>query len=201
MSIINYALEQLLDAIISTNPMAIREYVDKLRVQNPGISNDRLAKMIIDRKSFKNGLIGAVTGIGSILTLPVSIPADIIASWRIQAIMAFSIAYVYGHTANTTDLKTDLYLIMAGDSAKEVLKRLSITASKEVTRRAVQKYITKDIMKQVWKYVGQKIISKAGEKSLVSFMKMVPLIGMPVGFIFDWIAARTVGYTAIKYYR
>ena len=50
--------------------------------------------------------------------------------------MAFSIAYIYGHTENTTDLKTDLYLILAGDSAKEALKRLGIEISKDITKKS-----------------------------------------------------------------
>ena len=56
-------------------------------------------------------------------------------------------------------------------------------------------------MVKIWKVVGQKIITKAGEKSMTSFMKMVPLVGAPVGFAFDWTATQAVGKLAIKYYR
>lgn len=194
------ALETIMNHVISTDSVAIEAYVDKLRELNRNISCDELAKKIVHRKSIKNGLVGAVTGVGGLVTLPVSIPTDLICSWRIQASMAFSIAYVYGHTKDTTDLKTDLYLILAGDSAKEALKRVGIEVSKSVTKKAVEKYITRDIMVKIWKVVSQKIITKAGEKSLTSFMKMVPLVGAPVGFAFDWVATQTVGKVAISYY-
>ena len=194
-------LEVVMDYVISTDYVAIEAYVDKLREQNKDISCDKLAEKILHRKSIKNGFIGAITGVGGLITLPVSIPADLTLSWRIQASMAFSIAYVYGHTKDTTDLKTDLYIILAGDSAKEALKRVGIEVSKSITKKAVQKYITKDIMMKIWKVVGQKIITKAGEKSLTSFMKMVPLVGAPVGFAFDWIATKTVGRFAMSYYK
>lgn len=194
-------LEVVMDYVISTDYVAIEAYVDKLREQNKDISCDELAKKILHRKSIKNGLVGAITGVGGLITLPVSVPADLGISWRIQASMAFSIAYVYGHTKDTTDLKTDLYIILAGDSAKEALKRIGIEVSKSITKKAVQKYITKDIMIKIWKVVGQKIITKAGEKSLTSFMKMVPLVGAPVGFAFDWIATQTVGRFAMSYYK
>ncbi|NJD03912.1 MAG: hypothetical protein FIA99_15245 [Ruminiclostridium sp.] len=195
------ALEHVLDFIISTDHVTIESYVEKLLEQNEGISCDELAKKILHRKSIKNGFIGAATGFGGLITLPVTIPADLICSWRIQASMAFSIAYVYGHTKDTTDLKTDLYLILSGDSAKEALKRIGIEASKSITKKAVEKYITKDIMLKIWSVVGRKVITKAGEKSLTSFMKMVPLVGAPVGFAFDWAATQTVGKFAIKYYK
>ena len=115
--------------------------------------------------------------------------------------MAFSIAYIYGHTENTTDLKTDLYLSLAGDSAKEALKRLGIEISKDITKKAVNKYITRDVMVKIWKVVGRKIITKAGEKSMTSFVKMVPLVSAPIGFAFDWSATQAVGYMAINFYR
>lgn len=144
----------------------------------------------------KNGLAGAALGLGGLITLPVTIPSDLACSWRIQASMAFSIAYVYGHNKDTTDLKTDLYIILAGDAAKESLKRFGIEASKAVTKKTVEKYITRDVMTKIWKVLGRKIITKAGEKSLTSFTKMVP-----VGFVFDWGATRIVGNYAIRYYR
>jgi len=195
------ALEKILNGVLSVDSAKIQTYVETLRCQNPGISNDDLAKKILNRKSFKNGLVGAVTGLGGLITLPVTVPTNIAVSWRIQAATAFSIAYVYGHTPETTDLMTDLYIILAGDSAKEGLKRIGIEASKAVTKKAIDKYITKEVMQKIWKVLGKKIITKAGEKSLTSFTKMVPIVGAPVGFVFDWASSRAVGNFAIKYYK
>lgn len=194
------ALEKLIDWMIESGQQDINEYVEKLRSQNPGISPDKLAKKIVRRKSIKNGFIGAITGVGGLITLPVTIPADLVISWKIQIFIALCVAYVYGHNSRTTDIKTDVYLILAGDSAKEALKRLGIEASKGVTKKAINKYITREVMVKIWNVIPQKIITKAGEKSLTSFMKMVPLVGAPVGYAFDWVAAKTVGKTAIKYY-
>lgn len=194
-------LESVMDYVISTDSVSIENYVNKLYEQNPGISSDELAQKVLNRKSIKNGLIGAVTGLGGLITLPVSIPSDLVCSWRIQASMAFSISYIYGHTKDTKDLKTDLYLILAGDSGKEVLKRFGIEISKNITKKAVDRYITRDIMVKIWRVVGRKIITKAGEKSMTSFMKMVPLVGAPVGFVIDWTSAQAVGRIAIKYYK
>ncbi|MDD2480678.1 MAG: EcsC family protein [Lutispora sp.] len=194
-------LEQIIDWVISVDSLKTETYVNTLRKQNPAISNEKLAKKILNRKSFKNGLVGAATGLGGLLILPVAVPTDLAFSWRIQAYMAFSIAYVYGHAPQTTDLKTDLYLILAGDSAKEVLKRFGIEASKAATKKVVDRYITKEVMQKIWKVLGQKIITKAGEKSFTSFAKMIPIIGAPVGFVFDWVSTLAVGHFAIKYYK
>jgi len=194
------ALEKVVDWMIDSAKTNIDSYVNKLRSDNPGISNNDLAKKIVRRKSVKNGWVGATTGIGGLITLPVTIPTDLIVSWKIQIFMTLAIACVYGHNYKTVDLKTDIYLILAGESAKEALKRFGIEVSKAVTKKAVDKYITREIMVKIWAIMGQKIITKAGEKSLTSFTKMVPLVGAPVGFAFDWMATKKVGKTAIKYY-
>ena len=130
---------KIINWIITTKPAKIQKYVDKLRDQNKGISNDKLAKKIVRRKSFKNGLLGASTGIPGFILLPVTVPANLAFSWKVQATMACSVAYVYGHTHETTDLKTDIYLILAGDSANEALKRIGIEAVKGVTKKAIEK--------------------------------------------------------------
>ncbi len=97
--------EKVVDWFIRSDPNDVARYVGELREQNPGISSDDLAKKITRRKSFKNGLVGAATGVPGVLALPVTVPADLVASWKIQIHMALCVAYVYGHTHRTTDLK------------------------------------------------------------------------------------------------
>ena len=144
--------------------------------------------------------MGAATGVGGLLTLPVAVPADLAKCWQIQIFMTLAIAKAFGHNINTVDIKTDIYLIMAGNSAGEALKRLGIEVGKDITKKTINKYVTREVMVKIWKVISQKIITKAGEKSLTSFMKMVPLVGAPIGFTFDWITTKTIGKYAIKYY-
>lgn len=193
-------LTKLVDWMVETGQQGVTEYVDKLRMQNPGISNEALARKIVSRKSFKNGLVGAATGAGGIITLPVTVSVDVVSSWKIQIFMAISIAHVYGHNVHSADIKTDVFLILAGDSAKEGIKRMGIKVAEEVTRKAIEKHVTREMMQQLWKILPPKIITKAGEKSFTNFMKIVPLAGVPVGYVFDWYATQTVGKMAIKYY-
>ena len=140
------ALEKVIDWMIETGQPDINEYVEKLKSHNAAISRDELARKIVRRKSLKNGLVGAATGVGGLITLPIAVPADLIFSWKIQVFMAMTIAKVYGQSIETADLKTDIYIILAGDAAKEALKRAGIEVGKGVTKKAVSKYITKEVM-------------------------------------------------------
>ncbi|WP_158929229.1 EcsC family protein [Acidisphaera sp. S103] len=193
-------ITKIVDWMVEKSLPEVDKYVGSLRSLNPEISNDALARKIVSRKSMKNGLVGAATGVGGLITLPVTVPADLVASWKIQIFMAIAIAHVYGHDLKAANIKTDIFLILAGDSAKEGLKRLGVEMTKGITKKAIDKYITREIMVKIWKIIPQKIITKAGEKSLTSFMKMVPLVGAPIGFTFDWLSARATGKVAIHYY-
>src|SRR5688572_17830339 len=94
-------IEDYIDkAAISSYP-DISEYVGKLKEQNPGISDIDLANKIINRKAIKNGLVGAATGLGGVITLPVTVPTDLIVTWKMQIYLAFTIAYIFGHTRET----------------------------------------------------------------------------------------------------
>jgi hypothetical protein len=48
--------------------------------------------------------------------------------------------------------------------------------------------------------VGKKVLVKGGQKSLQVIAKLIPLVGLPIGFVFDFAAAQAVGRAAIKYY-
>lgn len=74
------ALAKLIDWMIESGQQGVNEYVEKLRSQNPGISDEALAQKIVSRKSAKNGLVGAATGLGGLITLPVAVPVDLSAS-------------------------------------------------------------------------------------------------------------------------
>lgn len=194
------AIERLVDWCTQADPPQLASYVGQLRRQNPGIGDDALAHKIVRRKAHKNGLVGAITGVPGWTLLPVTMPADMLASSKLQINMAMCVAFAYGHTHRSIDLKTDVSLILAGDAGKEVLKRFGIEAGTILTRRAINKYITREVMQVIWRVLSRKIITKAGEKSLTSFMKLVPLAGAPIGYVANWSAARLVGQQAIHYY-
>jgi hypothetical protein len=80
------------------------------------------------------------------------------------------------------------------------LKRIGIEVGKSVTKKVIDRVVTREVTKSIWKVASQKIITKAGEKSLVSFMKAVPLVGAPIGFAFDWPEGRIGDASGIKYY-
>lgn len=68
---------------IESSYEAVYREVDQIRSKHPELTADELVRGIVRKASLKNGLLGAVTSIGGMVTLPISIPADLLCSWRI----------------------------------------------------------------------------------------------------------------------
>jgi hypothetical protein len=166
----------------------------------PGISDDDLAHKIVSRKAFENGLVGFLAGLPGFPAMPLTVPANLVASWKIQAGLIVAIAAVYGRATSAADLKTDIYLIMAGNSAKEVLKSIGIKASRRITRRLINRVVRRTVVRRLWRSVGRRIVSEAGERTLARFARVAPIVGGFVGYGCDWAATRWVGRRAIEYY-
>ncbi len=149
----------------------------------------------------KAGGIGAICGLGGFLALPITMPSDMYLTFRIQARMVLAIAYIYGWDVHDDDFATDILLVMGGNAGIDTLKKVGIKVGHEYTKKVAEKLITKEVMKKVNKIVSKKIITKAGEKSLVSFTKLVPLVGAPIGGAFNYFGTLVVGRTALKFYQ
>ena len=172
----------------------------KLSEQNPTFSQDELAKLVVSRKAIKQGLVGAIGGLGGVLSLPISVPAELVASWKIQVNMAMAVATVYGHDTSSKDFKTDIYLIMAGDRARESLKKMGIEVGEKLTHKILEKILTDEIRIHIRNAIPQAIIRKTGRSTGGRLMKLVPVASAPVNFAFDYGAAKVIGRTAINYY-
>ena len=88
------AIESLVNWVIGSDPEEVTNYINKLRSDNPQFTNKQIAEKIVKEQSINSGLLGAVTGLGGLITLPATIPIDLVKAWKIQAYTIRCIAYV-----------------------------------------------------------------------------------------------------------
>jgi uncharacterized protein (DUF697 family) len=100
----------------------------KLRAQKADTNDKKLIGKVIHEQAFKCGIVGAITGFGGFVTLPIALPIDMLLSARFQASMVSFIAQTYGYE-NEVENKIATYAVMTGST--EVSK---------VTNRIVLKY-------------------------------------------------------------
>ncbi|MCP4191472.1 MAG: EcsC family protein [Planctomycetaceae bacterium] len=194
--------EKLIDWLINSDPEQIRDDVQRLRERYPEAADEELVEKLVVIQSIKNGLVGAATGVTGFLAIPVALPVDLLASWKIQINLAMCIAHLYGNALDRRDvqqLKTDILAIMAGSSREETIEVMGVEID-QVTQESVRRYLTREATIELWKHLGLRIIRKTGSRSLVRLSKVVPLVGAPIGFAFDYAATRRIGENARQYY-
>ena len=138
--------------------------------------NDRRATSLIRWETAKNFTTGFLTGLGGVVTMPVSVPAALGASWIVQARMAGAIAQIYGHTLTNDRVRTFVLLSLVGDSAKDVMKKAGIQFGRKLTERAIAQVPGRALI-EINKYIGFRLITKAGEKGIVNLTKAIPVAG------------------------
>lgn len=153
---------------------------------------------LIKWETTKNFTSGFATGLGGLITLPVSVPAGIGLAWVVQSRMVGAIAHLHGYDVHDDRVRTLVMAALVGDaSVKEALKRAGVEISQRGGRAAVKR-IPGHVLIAINKKIGFRLLTKAGEKGVVNITKLVPVLGGVVGGGVDAAACRTVAAVARK---
>jgi hypothetical protein len=139
------------------------------------------------------GAQGFVTNLGGIVTLPITLPANIGASYLVQTHLAGAIAAVHGHDLDAEEVRSAVLLCLLGNAGAEILKRFGIKVSSKVTMTLIER-IPIAVIRRINKRVGFMLIAKYGTKrSVVTLAKGIPLMGGLVGGSVDTTTTWAVG--------
>ena len=149
-----------------------------------GTLSDRVDSLIKWQVA-KAATSGFLTGVGGVISMPLTIPANIASVIYVQIRMIAAIAYIGGYDLKNDRVKSLIYMSMAGNGAKELIKDISVRASEKAMASVLEK-------------VSIKLAAKIGEKGVASLGKAIPFIGGVVGGAFDASSTRVVGKVAKK---
>jgi hypothetical protein len=138
---------------------------------------------------------GFLTGLGGLLTMPVAIPANLASVMYVQIRMIAAIAHMGGHDLRDDRVKSLVYVCMAGNGAKDILKDLGIVVGQKITQQMIAKISGKTITK-INQTIGFRLLTKFGQKGAINLGKAVPLIGGLIGGTFDGVTTNLIGNTA-----
>jgi uncharacterized protein (DUF697 family) len=150
---------------------------------------------LIRWEATKNFATGFATGVGGLATLPVAIPAALLASWALQARLAGAIAALHGHSIKEDRVRSLVLLAILGDAAKDVVKEVGVKVGTRLTANAI-KAVPGRVLFQINRLVGMRLLTKAGQRSVVSLAKAIPFAGGVVGGSFDAAGCVAVGKVA-----
>lgn len=172
------------------------EYRSDARHVGPANQVDALVRW----ETGKNFTTGFATGMGGLVTLPVSVPAGIGSAWIIQARMVGAIADLNGYDVHDDRVRTLAMASLVGDaSVKEAVKRAGVDFSQRAGKAAVQR-IPGRVLIEINKKIGFRLLTKAGTKGVVNLTKLVPVLGGVVGGTVDAASCRTVAVAAKEFF-
>ena len=140
---------------------------------------------------------GFVAGLGGLITLPVTLPADFMALWVTQARLAGAIAHLRGYDVRSEEVRSVVLISLLGSSAAEVLSQAGVQIGTK-SAMSVIKQVPGRVLIQINKMVGFRLVTKAGSKGVVNLTKLAPVAGGVIGAGVNLAATRAVGGWAKK---
>lgn len=154
---------------------------------------------MINNQVMKCATSGFITGFGGLITLPVSIPANIGSVLYVQMRMIACTAYMAGYDLNSDQTQTFVYACLAGVAVSKVVKQFGIKFGVKLATGMVKKVPGKLLVK-INQAVGFRLVTKFGTKGLVNLGKMVPGVGAVIGGGLDLAETRLIGKRAYKWF-
>jgi uncharacterized protein (DUF697 family) len=139
------------------------------------------------------GTAGLVSGLGGVITLPVSIPANLVSVLYLQLRMIAAIAHLRGYDVRSEKVRGLAIACLVGSSATDILKDVGVNVGTRLTQQALAR-LPANFLASINKAVGVRLAAKAGTSGAVNVSKLVPIMGGLVSGAFD--AATTYGIAA-----
>ena len=195
MKLLDSCYEKAMHGIPHVSPSVAEMAEDYLRRNTPPAA----ARAMINNQVMKCATSGFITGFGGLITLPVSIPANIGSVLYVQMRMIACTAYMAGYDLNSDQTQTFVYACLAGVAVSKVVKQFGIKFGVKLATGMVKKVPGKLLVK-INQAVGFRLVTKFGTKGLVNLGKMVPGVGAVIGGGLDLAETRLIGKRAYKWF-
>ena len=102
-------------------------------------SKEEACKDMMDKQIIKCTTSGVVTGFGGIVTIPFTLPANLVNVLYVQIRMIACTAYMAGYDLQSDQIQTFVYSCLAGVAINKFLKKAGIAVGEKVATKLVEK--------------------------------------------------------------
>lgn len=162
-----------------------QEYMDRYKASTIA------AKELIKLQLLKCSASGFITGFGGLLTLPVTVPANVASVLYVQMRMIAALAAIGGYDVHSDEVQTLVYLCLVGSSLTDVVKSTGIKIANKVTTNMLKK-LPGAVLTKINQKVGFRLLTKFGTKGAVNLVKVVPVAGALVGAGIDYGSTKLI---------
>lgn len=194
MKLLDKLYAQSVDGLAKVSPsieVLAEDYLQKSK------SVDAAARKFISYQVMKCATSGFVTGLGGLITLPVSIPANIGSVIYVQMRMIACLAYMGGYDTSSDQVQTLVYACLAGISLDQFFKNVGIQFGTKLTTSMIRK-IPGTVLTKINQRVGFRFLTKFGTKGMINLGKAVPVVGGVIGGGFDFAETKAIANRAYK---
>ncbi len=157
------------------------------------------AKKMITNQVLKCTTSGFITGFGGLVTLPVTVPANVGSVLYVQMRMIACTAYIAGYDLNCDQVQTLVYSCLAGVAVNGLLKKAGVKFGEKIATNLIKK-VPGSVLIKINQKVGFRFVTKFGQKGLVNLGKLVPGVGAVVGGSLDFVETKLIGERAYKWF-
>ncbi|MGG5257572.1 EcsC family protein [Phycicoccus avicenniae] len=191
-------VDQILDiGIDGKGPFDPASQVADKALRASGGDREKAVDAIIRSHTALAGAEGFVTGLGGFVTLPIALPANVVAFYALATRMTAAIARVRGHDIDQPQIRAAVLLTLVGADADDLIEKAKLAAPMGGTfaNLAAQRLPGPASM-VVKKGVFFKLVASSGKGVLARFGRGVPVVGGVVGAGVDAVLLRRVAVDA-----
>ena len=191
---LNWAYEQVLS---SHGPIdGAADLAENFRGGHGSVAED--AKALVRWQVAKTGVTGFVAGVGGVVTVPVTLPAELATVLYIHIRMIAAIAHLGGNDLSDDRVRTLCYLCLCGDGMRKILAEVGAEIARKTATTALKRLPGK-VLIDINKKVGFRLFTKFGEKGVINIAKMIPVLGGVVSGVLNAVWTKKVGNQARKH--
>lgn len=171
--------------------MVAEEYLKKYP------NRQKAAQKMLNAQIAKCATSGFITGFGGVITMPITIPADLSSVLYVQMRMIACAACIGGYELDDDEIRTFVFACLAGISVADVAKKFGVKIGKKIAEEGVKK-IPGKLLISINKKVGFRLVTKFGEKGIINIGKMIPIVGAVINGGFDLGETKLIANRAYK---
>ena len=196
MALLATCYEKCLNGVPHVSPSVeelAKDYLSKYSTKQ------QACKAMLNNQIIKCTTSGFITGFGGIITLPVTVPANIGSVVYVQMRMIACTAYMAGFELNSDQTQTFVYACLAGVSVNKLVKQAGIKFGVKFANGLIKK-IPGKVLTKINQKVGFRFITKFGSKGIINLGKLVPGVGAVIGGGLDLVETKAISARAYKWF-
>ena len=196
MRFLDEAYKKVLDGIPRVSPPVKTFAEDYLKKHK---TKEEACKSMMKNQIIKCTTSGAIAGFGGLITLPVTLPANIANVLYVQMRMIACTAYMAGYELNSDQTQTFVYACLAGVAVHQLLKKVGIKIGEKIFDNLIDK-IPGRVLNAINKKVGMRLLTKYGTKGAINLGKLIPGVGAAIGGGLDFFETKIIANRAYKWF-